>query len=267
MIRAALAVMCMTLARSFLSFPRSLFRSAPYSSLLASSGQCGGESSSSQFRPVLISIEGNIGAGKTTLLKRLRSKHPEWISIDEPVDTWSTIRNEQGESILEIFYKDRPRWSYTFQNCALLTRYQNIESAVSNARRKFKSGTFVFLTERCLETDRYVFTQMLRDEGSISKIEIDLYQRWLSELLKTSTPLSAIVHVNTRPENCISRIKQRGRAGEDAISADYLNKLNDYQSKWVSSSALPTLSTDGSDFERVEQFILDVCAAEESECK
>eukprot|EP01039_Chlorochromonas_danica_P003442 gene3442-3770_t len=207
------------------------------------------------FRPILVSIEGNIGAGKTTLLKRLREQHPEWIPIDEPVDTWSTIKNDNGESILEIFYKDRKRWSYTFQNCALLTRYQNIEAAVSKVKEQHRTGTFIFLTERCLETDYYVFTKMLRDEGSINNMEIELYHRLLEQLKKTATNLSAIIHVNTHPEQCLQRIRQRGRSGEEAITQDYLNLLHLYQDKWINQSPLPIFSTDVSNYEDVESFI------------
>lgn len=207
------------------------------------------------FTPVLVSIEGNIGAGKTTLLKYLRDTHPEWVFIDEPVDTWSRIRNEEGESILEVFYKDRRRWSYTFQNCALLTRYQNIETAVSKKRAQNPSGPVVFLTERCLETDYYVFTRMLQDEGSIDSMEIELYERLLSQLKKTATSLTAIIHVNTEPELCQDRIKQRGRSGEDAITLDYLQALHKYQSNWIDRTHLPTLQTDVKNIQDVEQFI------------
>ena len=35
---------------------------------------------------------------------------------------------------------------------ALLTRYQNIESSVNEARLLGKTGNQVFLTERCLDT-------------------------------------------------------------------------------------------------------------------
>lgn len=215
---------------------------------------------SAAFRPILVSIEGNIGAGKTTLLKRLRDAHPEWISIDEPVDTWSTIRNEQGESILEVFYRDRQRWSYTFQNCALLTRYQNIENAISKAREQHGNGTFVFLTERCLETDYFVFTKMLQDEGSINNMEIELYHRLLYQLKKTATSLAAIIHVNTVPALCMERIKQRGRSGEGAISMTYLDQLHKYQSKWIQSATLPTLDTDVTNYEEVERFIAGLAA-------
>ncbi|KAJ1413067.1 P-loop containing nucleoside triphosphate hydrolase protein, partial [Ochromonadaceae sp. CCMP2298] len=179
--------------------------------------------------PILVSIEGNIGAGKSTLLKTLRETHSEWTFIDEPVSTWSTIRNEQDESILEVFYKDRKRWSYTFQNCALLTRYQNIENAVRDASIMGKVGPQVFLTERCLDTDYHVFTKMLCDEGSIDKMELHLYHRLLSQLKSTATPLSAIVHVNTSPEECATRIRERARSGEDAISLDYLQSLDKHQ--------------------------------------
>lgn len=209
----------------------------------------------SVLTPVLVSIEGNIGAGKTTLLKKLRANHPDWEFIDEPVDIWSSICNEKGESMLEVFYKDRIRWSYTFQNCALLTRFQNIESAVSKARQEGKVGKRVFLTERCLDTDYHVFTKMLKEEGSIDKLELDLYIRWLNQLKATATPLSAIVHINTPPSICAERIKQRSRGGENAISIDYLENLNMHQTTWVDSTEMPVFKTNLSDVTQVESFI------------
>jgi deoxyadenosine/deoxycytidine kinase len=210
-----------------------------------------------KFTPILISIEGNIGAGKSTLLDYLRKSHPEWKFIREPVDTWSEIRNESGESLLQVFYKDRKRWSYTFQNCALLTRFQNIEATISDAKKDNSTGRQVFLTERCLETDYQVFTKMLREEGSIDGLEFDLYKRWLSHLRSTATPLSGIVHVNTTPEICAERIKKRSREGEDEIGLEYLNNLESYQSKWLDSLPVPSISTDLVDLERVERFIKD----------
>jgi len=157
--------------------------------------------------------------------------------------------------MLEVFYKDRLRWSYTFQNCALLTRFQNIESAVSKARQEGKVGKRVFLTERCLDTDYHVFTKMLKEEGSIDKLELDLYIRWLNQLKATATPLSAIVHVNTPPSICAERIKQRSRGGENAISIDYLENLNMHQTTWVDSTEMPVFKTNLSDVTQVENFI------------
>lgn len=206
--------------------------------------------------PILISIEGNIGAGKTTLLEELRLRHPEWKIISEPVDTWSQITNDNGDSILQVFYQDRKRWSYTFQNCALLTRYQNIEDTIVQAREVGLTGKLVFLTERCLDTDYHVFTKMLRSEGSIDKLELELYERLLNQLKVTATPLSAIIHVETNPLTCGERIKQRSRTGEESIPMEYLESLNHYQCKWVNSIEVPTIKySDRPDITHLEEFI------------
>jgi deoxyadenosine/deoxycytidine kinase len=208
------------------------------------------------FTPLLISIEGNIGAGKTTLLDTLKKNHPEWHSIAEPVDTWSKIRNELNESLLEVFYKDRKRWSYTFQNCALLTRHENIEKKIVEVRKTSNNaGIHIFLTERCLDTDYYVFTKMLAEEGSIDKLELDLYERWLNHLKTTATPLSGIIHVNTPSLQAKARILQRGRKGEENISMSYLEALDKYQTKWLTTTSVPTISTEANVNQEVESFI------------
>ena len=59
------------------------------------------------FQPLLVSIEGNIGSGKSTLMNQLRGGRAEWIFIEEPVSLWSSLRNEDGNSLLQLFYKDR----------------------------------------------------------------------------------------------------------------------------------------------------------------
>jgi len=138
--------------------------------------------------PILVSIEGNIGAGKTTLLAGLQAASPDWTFIEEPVGLWTSFRDEEGHSLLELFYGDRRRWSYTFQNCALLTRFQNIEAAIATgaaaAAGAAASGVSggckrpVFVSERCLSTDYEVFTKMLRAEGSMDSLEFGLYERW-----------------------------------------------------------------------------------------
>lgn len=211
------------------------------------------------LNPILISIEGNIGAGKTTLLEVLRKKHPEWRIISEPVDVWSEIVNDSGDSILEVFYKDRRRWSYTFQNCALITRFQNIEQRINEAKANSCKGKTVFLTERCLDTDYHVFTKMLREEGSIDKLELELYERLLNQLKATATPLSGIIHVETKPLICGERIKKRSRTGEDNIPMDYLESLHKHQCHWVDNIDLPTVPyKDQVDLEKVEKFVAEM---------
>jgi deoxyadenosine/deoxycytidine kinase len=179
----------------------------------------------------LVSIESYcIGAGKSYLLNKIKNELPECCIIDEPVGTWEKLRNEEDESLLELFYKDKKKYSYMFQNCALLSRYENIENTIKNNPDKN-----IFITERCLETDKEVFAKMLNDDGYITKIEMDLYLKWFDMLTETSVKLSGIINVRTNVDLSLDRIKLRGRKGEDIISREYLDSLKFYQDKWFNS--------------------------------
>ena len=205
-----------------------------------------------QKNPVLVSLEGSIGSGKSTLINALKERHPDWHFIDEPVGTWQALKNEAGEDLLQVFYKDIKRYSYTFQNCALLSRAINIQKKIEAWRAGGALGSCVFVTERCLETDYHVFAQMLRDDGMLDAMEWDLYKMWYSYIKETSTPLTGIVYVNTPPTICAERIIQRGRTGEDKISAEYLANLDKYQRAWLANEKAPILLYDnyGTDAQR-----------------
>ena len=201
----------------------------------------------------LVSIESYcIGAGKSYLLKKIKDNLPECCIIDEPLGTWEELKNENGESLLELFYKDKKKWSYAFQNCALLSRYQNIENAIKNNPDKS-----IFITERCLETDKEVFAKMLYDDDCICKVEMDLYLKWFSMLSETATQLNGIINVQTDVDLSLERIKTRGRKGEDGISSEYLNSLKFYQDKWFNSldKTFPFINVDSSNTNEAIEFI------------
>lgn len=208
---------------------------------------------------ILISVEGNVGAGKSTLIEFLKDRHKDWTFIAEPVDEWSSIKNDRGESLLEVYYKDKERWSYSFQGCALLSRFQNIQRALSIPSKSNDTGALssgegginqrsVFVTERCLDTDYHVFAKMLRDQGLIDKLEFELYDRLYRHLQSSMiTPLSAIILVDTCPEECLKRIRIRNRVGESTVSLEYLSTLEKYQQGWMNSlNDVPCIKTDGS---------------------
>ncbi len=201
-------------------------------------------------KPIIISIEGDIGSGKTTLLKELREKYPQLNFIDEPLDTWTSLKNEAGDNLLHVFYKDIPRWAYTFQNCAILSRAQNIRRAVESWTKRCQDDPSevennIFITERCLETDKNVFAQMLRDDGKLDGIEWDLYNRWY-EMLDGVATINGLVYVNTGPEICHYRIKGRGRGGEEDIPIEYLRNLDKYHKRWIESTSLQVMQFNNS---------------------
>ena len=92
--------------------------------------------SSPAATPIIITLDGNIGAGKSTLLDAIATKLSYVTVVPEPVGDWLNLKNEAGESLLSLFYKDTERWCYTFQNCALLTRLIDTERIVKEWRKK-----------------------------------------------------------------------------------------------------------------------------------
>jgi deoxyadenosine/deoxycytidine kinase len=209
---------------------------------------------------IIISLDGNIGAGKSTLLAELRKKLHDVHVVDEPVGQWTALKNAEGKNLLELFYEDKKRWSYTFQNCAILTRLKNIQDAVENIDSTVK-GPQVIITERSVLTDKHVFAEMLRDAGDIDPLEWELYESWFN-IFGKKHPVRGIIYVSTSSSTSKERIKIRNRQGEENIGIDYLDALDAQHKKWIENTNIPvlTLSTEvgvsvEKNVEEVKEFI------------
>ena len=209
---------------------------------------------------IIISLDGNIGAGKSTLLQEIRNKLHDVHIVDEPVSQWSALKNAKGKSLLELFYEDKNRWSYTFQNCALLTRLKNIQKAVENIDTTISSPQ-VIITERSVLTDKHVFAEMLYDAGNIDPLEWELYESWFNVFGK-KYPVRAIIYVSTSSGTSKERINTRNRTGEESIDLEYLDALDRQHKKWIKNTNIPvlTLSTEADipveeNIERIRLFV------------
>ena len=198
----------------------------------------------SKMSHIIISLDGNIGAGKSTLLAEIRKSIPELHIVDEPVGQWTALKNDTGKNLLELFYEDKKRWAYTFQNCAILTRLKNIKEAVEELDTNGK-GAQVILTERSVLTDKYVFAQMLRDAGDMDALEWELYDSWFS-IFSKQHQVNGIIYLSTSSTTSKERIHIRNRQGEDRIQLDYLDALDRQHKQWIESTDIPvlTLSTE-----------------------
>ena len=209
---------------------------------------------------IIISLDGNIGAGKSTLLQEIRNKLHDVHIVDEPVGQWTSLKNAKGKSLLELFYEDKNRWSYTFQNCALLTRLKNIQKAVENIDTTISSPQ-VIITERSVLTDKHVFAEMLYDAGNIDPLEWELYESWFNVFGK-KYPVRAIIYVSTSSGTSKERINTRNRSGEESIDLEYLDALDKQHKKWIKNTNIPvlTLSTEADvsveeNIERIRLFV------------
>ena len=211
---------------------------------------------------MLIYIEGNIGCGKSTFLNILQnylSIHNKSLSfISEPVDDWQTQIDDDKQNILQKFYSDQNRWSFTFQMNSFISRIQKIENNKKD----------ISIVERSVFTDRYCFANNCYESGDMTKLEYDIYCKWNDWLVGSFnvTP-KGYIYLKTSPEICCDRINIRARSEEDSIPLEYLKKLHNNHEYWLNSTKIPVLELNVSEnfinneeqkkilVEKVHQFI------------
>jgi len=183
---------------------------------------------------MLVLLEGNIAAGKTTLGERLAASQ-HFTFVPEPLAQWQT---GYAANLLERFYTDTPRWAFTMQIGAFVTR--------ARAMAQHQPGTnSVF--ERSIYCDRYVFAKNLYEHGLLDETEWGVYlQFW--EYASAAVPRpDAILYLRTPAEECYRRLQARARAEEVAVSLDYLRQLEAQHDAWLLNPATgqPVIVLDG----------------------
>jgi len=176
---------------------------------------------------MIISIEGNIGSGKSTFLSYLKSNNNKYVFVKEPVDEWESVRDtESGKSIIEKFYEDQEKYSFSFQMMAFISRFSLLRKAIQ------ENPNAIIITERCLYTDKFVFAKMLFDMKKIEDINYQIYCKWFEEFSQ-EIPVSKIIYIKTNPIICFSRIQQRNRKGETIIPLEYLEHCHEYHENMI----------------------------------
>lgn len=178
---------------------------------------------------ILISVEGNIGVGKSSLVTLLKNKLQDVEFIKEPVDEWHTIVDEEGKDILQTFYDDKKRWSYTFQNIGYITRMNHIVDRIKNYNKKY------IIIDRSLDADLNTFAQMLYDGGYINEIEWNAYNRWNNFFVRFFGHKidHKIIYLRCDPQIAFNRTQIRSRDAEKGVPIDYLQSLHQYHDRWL----------------------------------
>lgn len=186
----------------------------------------------------IVSIEGNIGSGKSTLLENIRNYYSDYtnvIFLREPVDDWEKIKDNEGNTMLKIFYADQEKYSFAFQMMAYISRLKILRDTVKEISKNSDNEKYIIITERSLYTDKHVFAKMLYDQGKIENVCYEIYLTWFDEFAK-DFPINYSVYVNTDPKKCYERIHKRARDGEEVIALGYLNDCHNYHDDFLNNS-------------------------------
>jgi len=179
----------------------------------------------SREKKQLLVLEGNIGAGKSTFLK-IVGQYLGCQIVFEPHEKWQNI--EGKGNLLEKFYNDAPRWAYTFQSYAFITR------TLEQKKHEIKNPHSTQILERSVFSDRYCFAKNIFEEGKMSDLEWTLYKEWFSWFLEDHvTKPSGFIYLQTTPETCYKRLQKRNRTEELTVTLDYLQNLHKKHESWL----------------------------------
>ena len=176
-------------------------------------------------RPTIIAVEGNIGTGKSTLLNKLKNHidSSKIIFCQEPIDEWTKIKNKNGETILNEFYNDPKKYSFSFQIMILKTMNDLLQNTIKN-----NPQCEMIICERSFLSSRYVFTQMLYKDGLMNDIEYQIYKDIFDTWCNNYYFPDKIIYLYSSAKICLQRIQKRSRNGENNIGIEYLQNCNDH---------------------------------------
>lgn len=152
----------------------------------------------------IITVGGNIGCGKSTIIDHL-GKNKRFEVFPEPIQEWG--------SWIDLFYENKEKYAFGFQ-MKILSSFFKMRNDV----------TKISITERS-PIDSLVFAKILVDTMVMSKIEYDLIEEYVK--LVGWVP-NYYIYLQTDPDICIDRIKQRARDCETNIDEKYVKQLHKY---------------------------------------
>ena len=198
------------------------------------------------MNPIVICIEGSIGVGKSTMISELKTRLKNSfgdrpiVYQPEPVDMWMAVRGMDGTSILEKFYADQVRHAFSFQTLALITIAKQLREVI------LSNPGAIIITERSIYSSKSVFVRSLYDAGMITDTDIQIYEHIFQELEALHREVIpakyGMIYLNASPHECLQRVKQRNRKGEESIELSYLTKCTQYHDdffdKWSGPKAM-----------------------------
>ena len=200
-------------------------------------------------RPMLISIEGNIATGKSTHFEYIKTLQLDKVYfVDEPVEEWRNIKDKNNMNALECFYNDKKN-SFCFQVLAYITRLKKLIDII----KKYPND--IIMSERCIESDKYVFAKMLYESGDISSIEWETYNYWYNCFSEISK-VDLIIYISTDPAECLKRVKSRNRNEETSIPLEYLEQCHNKHEEWLNSTSIPVIKING--LQSIENIRLEI---------
>lgn len=183
-----------------------------------------------------IAIEGNIGAGKTSLSVKLAEEFNARLILEE----------FENNPFLPNFYEDPDRFAFQVELNFLAQRYHQLKNRL-NSYDLFAQTTI---------SDYFIQKSWVFAQVTLKEDELQLY-RSLFEIISLSLPKpDLLVYLYNDFDRLKANIKKRGRAYEQSINIEYLQRLQDQYLNFIRTQPqlrCLLLDTQGLDFVNREE--------------
>ena len=234
-----------------------------------------------QINNIRIAIEGPIGAGKSSALASIRRRVRAMHLRDPECDFYRYLLNNtcvMEEPVSKFLYLPDSALSPLVEGYKLgsdpgdfLAMQFHIKKCLSHALMSddglgHPGGMTLFLTERSKEAP-IVFSKNAYLEGRLSKFAYEYFKREYQVIDDHGVPNDIIIYLDTQPEVCLARIKERNREGENNHTLEsvrhlrqtYVDHLN--YAATLSSMYLRYIDLDGTETpEEVADQIIEIIA-------
>lgn len=197
-----------------------------------------------------IAIEGPIGAGKTSVAAKLADK----------LNARLILENFEDNPFLEKFYSNPAEYAFRTQIFFLLERYQQLQQL--HQKELFEK---YIISDYIFEKDKIFAYMNLNDD------ELGIYEQVAQGLDKNIVTPDLVVYLQSTVDRLMHHIRLRDREIEKAITAEYIENLNEaynyFFSRYKATRVLIVnceevdFVNDNNDFENLLLEILDNEAA------
>jgi deoxyadenosine/deoxycytidine kinase len=190
---------------------------------------------------MLIGVAGMVGSGKSTLTRALAARFGlqhalESVGADNP---WLERFYAGGEDAMRAT-------ALNLQLHFLATRFESM--------RRMRGAGGSWILDRTWYEDAEIFARGHHEEGLISSLEWELYQRLYVELLHSPSarPPRLLIYLHAPLDTILARIRLRGRPREKDTAESYWAALHSRYERWIKGfRACPVLSLDVREYDLV----------------
>ncbi len=190
---------------------------------------------------MLIAVSGMVGTGKTTLGRALARYFGFAVSVESTGDEnpW-----------LALFYGGDDGMRRNALHLQLFFLAKRMESL-----RRMRGEDADWIIDRTWYEDAEIFARGHYEQGLISPLEFDLYQRLYRELTSApaARPPNLMIYLHGPLDSIVGRIHRRGREEERDVPREYWATLHDRYSRWIRGFRFcPILALDVREYDIVD---------------